>query len=78
MKRSTSLSSSEEVEVACSVGEGDRAAEVAGAEETATSVVTTMESVRRATEAASDVGTVESTETRTGEVRSGGGDVMSN
>ena len=44
MKRSTS-SSSEEVEVARSVGMGDGAAEVAGAEETAVSVVTTVDSV---------------------------------
>ena len=45
MKRSTSSSSSEEVEAARSVGEGDGAAEVAGAEEKATSVMTTLESV---------------------------------
>ena len=45
MKRSTSSSSSEEVEAARSVGEGDGAAEVVGAEETAASVETTVESV---------------------------------
>ena len=39
------LTSSEEVEVARSVGEGDGAAEVAGAVETAASVVTTVDSV---------------------------------
>ena len=43
MKRSTS--SSEEVEVARSVREGDGAAEVVGAEETATFVVTTVDYV---------------------------------
>jgi len=61
---------SEEVEVARSVGEGDRAAEVVGAEETAASVVMT--------EAASDVRRVESTEARTAEGRSGEGQVLSN
>jgi len=45
MQRPTSLLSSEEVEVARSVGEGDGAAEVVGAEETAASVVTIVESV---------------------------------
>ena len=45
MKRSTSSSSEEEVELARSVGEGDGAAEVARAEEMAASVVTTVESV---------------------------------
>ena len=45
MKRSTSSSSSKEVEVARSVGVGDGAAEVAGAEETAISVVTTVDSI---------------------------------
>jgi len=45
MQRPTSLLSSEEVEVARSVGEGDGAAEVVRAEETAGSVVTIVESV---------------------------------
>ena len=45
MKRSTSSSSSKEVEVARSVGEGDGAAEVAGAEETVASVEMTVESI---------------------------------
>ena len=45
MQRPTSLLSSEEVEVARSVGEGDGEAEVAGAVETAASVVTTVDSV---------------------------------
>ena len=62
MQRPTSLLSSEEVEVARSVGEGDGAAEVVGAEETTASIVKT----------------VESTDTRTGEGRRGGGDVLSN
>ena len=62
MKRSTSLSLSEEVEVARSVGEGDVSVEVVGAEETTASVMMT----------------VESTETRTGEGRSDGSAVLSN
>ena len=45
MKQSGSSSESEEVEEACSIGEGDGAAEVDGAEETAASVVTTMDSI---------------------------------
>ena len=45
MQRPTSLLSSEEVEVARLVGEGDGAAEVVGGEETAASVVMTVESV---------------------------------
>jgi len=66
------------VEVARSVGEGDGAAEVVGAEETAASVVTIVESVCGATEAASDVRSEDSTEAQTGEGRSGDGDVLSN
>ena len=45
MQRPTLLLSSEEVEVARSVGEGDGAAEVVGAEERAASVVMTVDSV---------------------------------
>ena len=71
---SSSLSS-EEVEVARSDGEGDGAAEVVGAEETAASVVTTVESTEART---GDVRSVESTEARTSEGRRGVGDVLSN
>ena len=45
MKQSGSSSESEEVEEARSIGEGDGAAKVARAEETAASVVTTMDSI---------------------------------
>ena len=45
MKQSGSSSESEEVEEARSIGEGDGAAEVAGAEETVASVEMTVESV---------------------------------
>ena len=45
MKRSTSSSSSEEVEVVCTVGECDGAAKVVGAEVVSASIATTMDSV---------------------------------
>ena len=66
------------MELARSVGEGNGAAEVARAEEMAASVVKTVESVRGATEATSDVRSEDSTKARTGESQSGGGDVLSN
>jgi hypothetical protein len=45
MKRLTSSSSSEEVEVVCTVGECDGAAKVVGAEVVAASIATTVDSV---------------------------------